>query len=96
MNIWESLSIVAVAALVAIFSGPWAALTGFLRRCTFEVFVENVGRMSYSVAPALTVLLPVAFLSLSLSVVISYREIPNLFYLTWLPSCCSQVLCSSR
>jgi hypothetical protein len=81
VDIWELLSIALVAAMVGLFSGPRAALTKSIRSCTFEVFVEIVDRMNWSLAPALTVLLPATFLSLSLAVLTSYRELPKLFFL---------------
>lgn len=64
MNTWELLSLALVAAVVGMFSGPLAALKRSIRSCNFEVFVEVVDRMNSSMAPALTVLLPAAFLSL--------------------------------
>ena len=81
MDVWELLSIAFVATVVSLFSGPRAALTKSIQDCTFEVFVEIVDRMNGSLAPALTVLLPAAFLSLSLTVLTSYREFPKLFFL---------------
>ena len=81
MDVWELLSIALVAAVVGLFSGPRAALTKSVRSCTFEGFVEIVDRMNGSLAPALTVLLPAAFMSLSLAVLMSYREFPKLFFL---------------
>jgi uncharacterized membrane protein len=81
VDTWELFSIALVAAVVGLFSGPRAALTKSIRSCTFEVFVEIVDRMNWSLAPALTVLLPAAFLSLSLAVLMSYHELPELFFL---------------
>jgi len=81
MNIWQFFSIVLLAALVGVVSGPWAALNGVTRRCSFEVFVETMDHMSCNFSPALTVLLPTAFLSLLLAVLMSNREVPKLFYL---------------
>jgi uncharacterized membrane protein len=81
MNIWYLLSIVTVAALVGMFSGPLEALTRSMRRCRFEVFVETVDRMSHSVTPTVTVLLPSAFLALSVVSAISCRQSPKLFSL---------------
>ena len=81
MDTWELLSIALVAAVVGLFSGPRAALTKSIRSCTFEVFVETVDRMNWSLAPALTVFLPAACLSLSLAVLMSYHEFPKLFFL---------------
>jgi uncharacterized membrane protein len=75
------LSIAFVATVVSLFSGPRAALTKSIQNCTFEVFVEIVDRMNWSLAPALTALLPAAFLSLSLTILTSYREFPKLFFL---------------
>jgi Sec-independent protein secretion pathway component TatC len=63
------------------FSAPWIALSGFIRKCTFEVFVEAIDQMSYGLAPALTVLLPTVFLSLSLAAFETYRSSHVLFYL---------------
>ena len=81
MDIWELISIASVAAVVILFSGPRAALTKPIQNCAFEVFVEMVDRMNGSLAPALTALLPAAFLSLILNVLTSYREFPKLFLL---------------
>jgi uncharacterized membrane protein len=81
MNIWELLSIATVAALVGMFSGPLIALNRSMSKCRFEVFVEIVDRMSHSVTPAVTVLLPSAFLALSLASVNSYHQSPNIFSL---------------
>jgi uncharacterized membrane protein len=60
------------------FSGPFAALK---RSCNFEVFVEVVDRMNSSMAPALTVLLPAAFLSLCLSALMTLGGFSKLFFL---------------
>jgi uncharacterized membrane protein len=81
MDVWELLSIASVATVVSLFSGPRAALTKSIRNSTFEVFVEIVDRMNWSLAPALIALLPAAFLSLSLTVLMSYHEFPKLFFL---------------
>lgn len=81
MSTWELLSLVLVAAVVGMFSGPWAALKGTIRTCGFEVFVELVDRMNWSMAHALTVLLPAAFLSLCFVTLMNLDGFPKLFVL---------------
>lgn len=81
MNIWELLSIACIATVVSLFSGPRAALTKSIHHCSFEVFVEAVDSMNGTLAPALTVLLPTAFLSLFLEILESYQAFPKLIFL---------------
>jgi uncharacterized membrane protein len=81
MNLWELLSILVVASLVGMFSGPWSAITGKMNHCSFEVFVETVDRTTQSLTPAVTVLLPAAFLSMAMALLTSYRESLKIFYL---------------
>lgn len=81
MNVWELLSIPLALAVGSLFSGPRAAMTKSIRTSSFEVFVEMVDRTKSILAPALSVLLPAAFLSVFLTVLTFYRESPKLFCL---------------
>jgi hypothetical protein len=81
MKTWEILSLVTVALVVGMFSGPWVALKKSIRVCRFEVFVDVVDRMNWNMAPALTVLLPSAFLSLGLATLMTFGEFSVLFIL---------------
>jgi hypothetical protein len=81
MSIWPILSLALVAAVVGMFSGPLDALRRPFWTCSFEVFVELVDRMNWSMAPALTVLLPAAFFSLCFSTLSSYEFTRPLFML---------------
>lgn len=74
MKTWELLSLSTVAAVVGLFSGPWIAFSRSIRVCRFDVFVELVDRMNWSMAPALTVFLPSAFISLCFVTLMSLGE----------------------
>lgn len=79
MKTWELLSLVTVAIAIGMFSGPQMAFKRSIWTCRFEVFVEVVDRMNWSMAPALTVLLPSAFLSMSFATLMAYGASPRLF-----------------
>ena len=81
MSTWELLSLALVVSVVGLFSGPSDTLRRPFKNCSFEVFVELVDRMNWSMAPALTVLLPAAFFSLCLSTLSAYGLSRSLFFL---------------
>lgn len=82
LKICELLSIVLSALVAGVFWGPWAGLTR--SNATFEpdIFLAIVRRMSQNLAPLMTVLMPVALLSMVPILFLPYSGHPVTFFLT--------------
>jgi hypothetical protein len=63
--------------------GPWLALTRSLRTFKPEVFLPIVDRMNRNMAGLMTMLTPIALLSLVPVLFLSYGKRPTTFYLTF-------------
>jgi uncharacterized membrane protein len=82
LKIWELISILLSALVAGVFWGPWLALSRSI--ATFEpaVFLAIVYRMSRNLGPVMTILMPVALLSILPVMFFSYNERPQTFSLT--------------
>jgi hypothetical protein len=80
MKTWELISIVLSALVAGMFHGPWVALSRSMRTFTPEVFLTIVDRMNRNMAPAMTVLMPAAILSIISVLLLSYHVRPLTFY----------------
>jgi uncharacterized membrane protein len=81
LKVWELISIILSALVVGMFCGPWAALTRSMNTFGPEVYLAIGHRLVKNVAPVMTVLMPVALLSILPVLFISYRARPRTFYL---------------
>ena len=82
LKICEIVSIVLSALVAGVFWGPWAGLTR--SNATFEpdVFLAIVRRMSQNLGPLMTILMPVALLSMLPVLFLSYNGRLATFFLT--------------
>jgi uncharacterized membrane protein len=81
LKVWELISIMLSALVVSMFCGPWAALTRSMNTFEPEVYLAIGHRLVKNVAPVMTVLMPVALLSILPVLFISYHARPRTFYL---------------
>jgi len=82
LKIGELISIVLSALVAGMFCGPWAALSRSISTFTPEVFLVIVHRMNRNMAAVMTILMPVALLSIVPVLFFSYNGRPETFYLT--------------
>ena len=82
LKVCQLLSIILSAMVAGIFCGPWVALTRSLSAFNPALFLAIVNRMSRNLAPAMTILMPAAVLSMVPILFISYRYQPSTFFLT--------------
>jgi Domain of unknown function (DUF1772) len=82
LKIWELISILLSALVTGVFWRPWVALSRSISTFTPEVFLAIVNRLSRNIAPVMTVLMPVALLSMLPVLFFSFNEGPRNFYLT--------------
>lgn len=82
LKIWELISIVLSTLVTGVFWGPWVALSRSISTFAPEVFLAIVNRLSRNIAPAMTVLMPAALLSMVPVLFLSFNEGPRTFYLT--------------
>jgi uncharacterized membrane protein len=80
MKTWELISIVLSALVAGMFHGPWIALSRSMSTFTPEVFLAIVDRMNRNMAPAMTVLMPAALMSIIPVMFLSYHERQLTFY----------------
>jgi uncharacterized membrane protein len=80
MKTWEVISIVCSALIAGMFYGPWAALSRSLKTFAPEVFLAVVNQMNRNMAPLMTVLMPVALLSMVPVLLYSYHAQMTTFY----------------
>src|SRR5580698_5446702 len=81
MKTWEVISIVCSALVAGMFYGPWAALSRSLKTFEPDVFLAVVDRMNRNMAPLMTVLMPVALLSMIPVLMYSYGTRMGTFYM---------------
>lgn len=81
LKVCEIVSILAAALVVGVFWGPWVALTRSMPELEAKVFLAVVHRMSRNLAPLMTVLMPVALLSIVPVLFLSYDSEPHAFFL---------------
>src|ERR1700683_4446610 len=74
LKIWELISIVLSALVGGMFWGPWLALTRSISTFKPEILVAIVQQMNRNMAPVMTVLMPVALLSIVPVLFISYDD----------------------
>jgi uncharacterized membrane protein len=79
LKVCELISIVASALVAGMFFGPWLALTRSIGSFEPEVFLAVVHRLNRNMAPVMTILMPVALLSIVPVLSISYGEQPKTF-----------------
>jgi hypothetical protein len=82
LKIWEFISIVLSAVVGGMYWGPWLALTKSLNAFKPEVFLDIVNRLNRNMASLMTILTPVALVSLLPVLLISYSDRPVTFYLS--------------
>jgi uncharacterized membrane protein len=82
LRICELISIVLSALVGGMYWGPWLALSRSMRTFKPEVFLDIVDRMNRNMESVMTVLTPVALISIAPVLFISYHEQPRTFYLT--------------
>jgi uncharacterized membrane protein len=81
LKICQLLSIVLSAFVAGMFYGPWAALTRSFSTFKPDLFLAIVRRLNRNMAQVMTILMPVALLSIVPVLYISYREQPRVYYL---------------
>jgi uncharacterized membrane protein len=82
LKICELISIVLSALVGGMYWGPWLALSRSMRTFKPEVFLDIVDRMNRNMESVMTVLTPVALISIAPVLFTSYHEQPRTFYLT--------------
>ena len=82
MQIWELISIVLSTLVSGLFWGPWLALSRSMSTFEPAVFLAIVDRLNRNMARIMSILMPVALLSLVPVLVLSFTERPTTFYLT--------------
>jgi hypothetical protein len=82
LKTWELISIVLSALVGGMYWGPWLALSRSMRTFEPEVFLEIVDRMSRNMESVMTILTPVALLSIAPVLFLSYNKLPRTFFLT--------------
>lgn len=82
LKVCEHISIVLSALVGGMYWGPWLALTRSMRTFKPEVFLDIVGRMNRNMESVMTILTPVALISIVPVLFFSYQEQPRTFYLT--------------
>jgi uncharacterized membrane protein len=82
LKICEFISIVLSALVGGMYWGPWLALSRSMRTFKPEVFLDIVDRMNRNMESLMTILTPVALLSIAPVLFFSYNDQPRTFYLT--------------
>jgi uncharacterized membrane protein len=82
LKISEFVSIVLSAFVAGMLFGPWVALSRSLSAFQPGVFLAVVSRMNRNMANVMTILMPVALLSIVPVLFISYNERSKTFYVT--------------
>lgn len=82
LKIRELNSIFLSASVGGMYWGPWLALSRSMRTFKPEVFLDIVDRMNRNMESVMTILTPVALLSIAPVLVFSYGVQPRTFYLT--------------
>jgi hypothetical protein len=82
LKICELISIVVSALVGGMYWGPWLALSRSMRTFKPEVFLDIVARMNRNMESVMTILTPVALISIAPVLFFSYNEQPRTFYLT--------------
>jgi uncharacterized membrane protein len=82
LKISELTCIVLSALVGGMYWGPWLALSRSMRRFKPEVFLDIVSQMNRNMESVMTILTPVALLSIAPVLFFSYNEQPRTFYLT--------------
>ena len=81
LKIWEIVSIILSAVVGGMYWGPWLALSRSLPTFKPEVFLAIVDRMNRNMESVMTVLTPVALLSVVPVLFFSFNQRPKTFYL---------------
>jgi uncharacterized membrane protein len=82
LKICELISVVLSALVGGMYWGPWLALSRSMRTFKPEVFLDIVDRMNRNLESVMTILTPVALISIAPVLFFSYHEQPMTFYLT--------------
>jgi uncharacterized membrane protein len=81
LKICELVCIVLSAMVAGMFCGPWVALTRSMNTFSLEVYLAIGHRLVKNVAPVMTILMPVALLSILPVLFLSHGAQPRTFYL---------------
>jgi uncharacterized membrane protein len=82
LKVCELISIILPALVGGMYWGPWLALSRSLHTFKPEVFLDLVDRMNRNMESVMTILTPVALLSIAPVLFFSYNQHPRTFYLT--------------
>lgn len=82
LKICELISIVLSAVVGGMYWGPWLALSRSMRTFKPEVFLDIVDRMNRNMESVMTILTPIALLSIAPVLFLSLNEHRRTFYLT--------------
>jgi hypothetical protein len=82
LKICQFISIVLSALVGGMYWGPWLALTRSMRTFKPEVFLDIVDRMNRNMESVMTILTPLALLSIAPALFFSYNERSRTFFLT--------------
>jgi uncharacterized membrane protein len=80
LKVLQLVSIVLAALVTGVFWGPWVALSRSMKTFGPDVFLAIVQRMKRNLEPVMTVLMPLALLSIIPVLVLSYGDRPETFY----------------
>jgi len=74
MKTWELLCIISSSLVAILFSGPWIVLSRSFKSFQPKLFLGIVSHMSQSIAPAMTVLMPISMFSMIAVLIGSYAS----------------------
>jgi hypothetical protein len=80
LKVLQLISIVLAALVTGVFWGPWVAFSRSMKTFGPDVFLAIVQRMKRNLEPVMTVLMPVALLSIVPVLVLTYGNRPETFY----------------
>jgi hypothetical protein len=91
MAAFQVISIVLSALVMGVFWGPWVALTRSIASFEPDALVGIVKVLSKNLAPVMTILMPLAMMSMVPVLVLAFHARPATFYLTLAAFACFAV-----
>lgn len=79
LHVLETFSILLAAGVMAMFLGPWAALTRSLDQFEPAVFIPLIRRLSGNMAQVMTMLMPLSLLAILPVLALTYATRPAAF-----------------
>jgi uncharacterized membrane protein len=82
LKLFDLLAILLSALVTGVFWGPWLGLTRSMAAFEPEVFLAITHRLTRNLGSAMTLLMPLALLSILPVLFLSFNKRPETFYLT--------------